>query len=183
MHEILYSLWLFLPAGIANMVPTIVWKLPLLRSWNAPVDNGREFRGIRVLGKNKTWRGMVCGVIVAGLAFYGQQQIMHEFGSFSAYLESVSYHTLPLWFGALMGFGALFGDLVESFIKRQKRIPSGSSWFPFDQLDYIIGACLITLPFYVADPIIYVLIACNWFALHLLFSFLGYLLKFKSTPL
>ena len=180
MHELLYSLWLFLPAGVANMVPTIVWRLPGLRNWNTPVDMAREWRGIRLLGANKTWRGMVCGVVAAGMVFYIQQQTMHQFGSFSDYLKTAEYGTLPLWFGALMGFGALFGDLVESFVKRQKRIPSGKSWFPFDQLDYIFGACLITLPFYTTETIIYILIALNWFVLHLVFSALGYSLKFKK---
>lgn len=181
MHEILYSLWLFLPAGVANMVPTIVWRLPLLSRWNTPIDFGKQVRGIRALGANKTWRGVVCGVIAGVIVFYAQQQAMPHLGGFSTYLESVGYDSLSLWFGVLLGFGALFGDSVESFFKRQRSIPSGKPWFPFDQLDYIIGACVLTLPLHQAAPIVYILIFVNWFALHLIFSALGYALKFKKA--
>ena len=37
------------------------------------------------------------------------------------------------------GFGVLFGDLVESFLKRRAGKPSGAPWFPWDQLDAALG--------------------------------------------
>lgn len=181
MHDLLYSVWLFLPAGVANMVPTIVWRLPGLRHWNSPVDFGRQVRGVRALGPNKTWRGIVCGVLVGTLVFFLQQHYASNLGNFSNYLHAVGYTDLPLLFGVLLGFGALFGDVVESFIKRQKHIAAGTSWFPFDQLDYIIGACLLTLPLYAPALHVYALIFINWFALHLIFSAVGYFLKFKKA--
>jgi len=46
--------------------------------------------------------------------------------------------------GALMGGGALTGDLVKSFIKRRLDIPPGRPWFPWDQLDWIMGAMLLS---------------------------------------
>lgn len=181
MYDFWYSLWLFLPAGIANMIPTIVWRLPMLKNWNTPVDAGKTFRGIRMLGANKTWRGVVCGVIAGAVVFILQQELVSQIGAFGDYLVRVGYTELPIIYGVLLGFGALFGDIIESFIKRQKQIPAGTSWFPFDQLDYIIGACIVTLPLYLLEPVVYVFIFVNWFALHLIFSALGYVLKFKKA--
>lgn len=181
MHDLLYSLWLFLPAGVANMIPTIVWRVPGLRKWNTPVDFGIKVRGIRALGPNKTWRGIVCGVIAGTVVFYWQQQVTNDLGSFSDYLEDAGYVHISLWFGVLLSLGALVGDAVESFIKRQKNIAAGTSWFPFDQLDYIIGACILTAFLYTPEPLAYALIFALWFALHLIFSALGYVLKFKKA--
>ena len=52
--------------------------------------------------------------------------------------------------GALLGFGAMTGDAVKSFFKRQRGIPPGKSWFPFDQLDFVVGgllfAALVAVP-------------------------------------
>ncbi|MBR9703121.1 CDP-archaeol synthase, partial [Candidatus Woesearchaeota archaeon] len=48
------------------------------------------------------------------------------------------------WFGFLAGFGALLGDLVESFIKRQLGFKSGELFFPWDKIDFVIGAFALT---------------------------------------
>jgi len=37
-------------------------------------------------------------------------------------------------------FGALIGDIVESFFKRRIGKVRGQDWIPFDQLDFILGA-------------------------------------------
>jgi CDP-diglyceride synthetase len=34
------------------------------------------------------------------------------------------------------------GDAVKSFFKRRLGITPGKSWFPFDQLDFVLGAIL-----------------------------------------
>jgi len=41
-------------------------------------------------------------------------------------------------------FGALLGDIVESFFKRRKGIERGKDWIPFDQLDFIIGVLFLS---------------------------------------
>ena len=67
MKEILFALWFFLPAGIANMSPILVANLPGLKRLKAPMDFGLTFRGQRVFGTHKTWRGFVVGIIAATL--------------------------------------------------------------------------------------------------------------------
>jgi len=83
----------------------------------------------------------------------------------------------------LFAIGALGGDAIESFFKRQRNIKSGGSWVPFDQLDYIIGSVLVSLFFVILTPMQYVWIFIVWFILHLLASYLGYLVGLKKDPI
>lgn len=45
-----------------------------------------------------------------------------------------------------MGAGALIGDMVKSGVKRFLHIAPGRPFFPWDQLDFILGATLFVLP-------------------------------------
>lgn len=171
-----WAFWFFLPAGFANMTPPIANKIPLLNRWNTPMDFGKSYRGKRIFGDNKRWRGLVFGTIFAGLIAGLEYSYLASFGA---------GHLIPKFalVGALMGLGALVGDAIESFFKRQVGIKSGSSWFPFDQIDYIVGGLLFSYPFvhYTVQQI--TLIFAIYFGLHLVISYIGYLLKFKERPI
>jgi len=119
---ILETTWLFLPAVIANIAPVFAARYNWLPAFNLPIDNGVSFRGVRLLGDNKTWRGLVVGIII---------------GSTVGILQGS-----PV-VGLLLSAGALIGDATKSFFKRQLKIAPGKSWVPFDQIDYILGALLI----------------------------------------
>lgn len=183
MNSILFVLWFFLPAGIANAAPVIANKVPLLRRWKTPLDFGKQYKGIRVFGTNKTWRGLVCGIGIASIIVYIQQLLWqhNDWPFLAAHADYLAYS--PLLLGFLFGFGALGGDAVESFFKRQHNVPAGKSWFPFDQTDYIIGGCLMTAFVVQLSLSEYTLIFIMWFGMHLLFSYIGYLLKLKSAPI
>ncbi|MGI9027790.1 MAG: CDP-archaeol synthase [Candidatus Saccharimonadales bacterium] len=183
MYDILFSLWFFLPAGIANAAPIIASRLPVLKNWSWPIDGGRRYRGIRIFGPHKTWRGLLVGAMAGGLVFVLQAALSDNLGSFTNYLDDKEFTMLPLWFGAVLGFGALAGDAIESFFKRQRHIKSGEPWLVLDQVDYIIGACLLSLLFIQFDWHIYALILLNWFVLHIIFSYLGYRLHLKNSPI
>src|SRR5882757_4594912 len=148
MKEILFALWFFLPAGVANMSPILVANLPGLRRLNAPMDFGLTFRGRRVFGSHKTWRGFMVGIISATLVLALQQLLTRHFGWAQTLTGQVDYASLPtLVMGPLFAIGALGGDAIESFFKRQRGIKPGEGWFPFDQTDYIIGGAVATAPF------------------------------------
>lgn len=185
LHDILFALWFLLPAALANSAPIFAQKLPGIRNLSAPIDGGRTFRGVELLGKHKTWRGIVSGVIVSTLILWLQQLAVAHFSwAYSLTSPEVNYAALPiLLLGPLFGLGALGGDAVKSFFKRQRRIPSGRSWLPWDQLDYIIGGILVSLPFVVLRPILYVWIIILWFGMHLLASYVGYKTGFKDSPI
>jgi len=123
--NILQVFYLMIPAYLANMAPPVLAKhVP----WNAPMDFGFSFGGIRIFGDHKTWAGFFCGVVMALLAGFILSRIYWPF-DFSA-----------LTWSALVGVGALLGDAVKSFFKRRVGIKSGRPWIPFDQVDYTVGA-------------------------------------------
>lgn len=172
-HDLAVIFLFFLPAGIANATPVFANKIPLVNRWKTPMDFGYSFHGKRLLGNNKTWRGLLTGSVLAGLT--------------GVIIVLVTGSTIPLLsifiLDFIMGIGALSGDAIESFFKRQRGIPSGKSWFPFDQIDYIIGGLLITYPIVRLPFRTMLIIIVMFFGLHLLFAFIGYALKLKDSPI
>lgn len=166
------------------MAPIGASKIPGLARWETPMDGGLTFRGKQLLGPHKTWRGFASGIVVATLTFWVQQLLFHHFEWIRTISDGVDYATLPtLLVGPLFGIGALGGDAVKSFFKRQVGVPSGHSWIPFDQIDYIVGTVVLTLPFVKLHSTQYLLILLVWFVLHLVASYIGWLLKLKDAPI
>jgi CDP-2,3-bis-(O-geranylgeranyl)-sn-glycerol synthase len=183
-HDLVFALWFFLPAGVANLTPVLVYKLPILRNWSAPIDFGHSWRGHRLLGANKTWRGIISGLIAATLAVWLQTTLLRHSSWLVGVSRPLDYMALPYFtLGFLLGLGALGGDALKSFFKRQLKVASGRSWFPFDQLDYVVGGLLLSALVVRLPAVIYAYIIVVYFALHLLFSYLGYLLKLKDHPI
>ncbi len=145
---LLQSLWFILPMGLANMMPVFGKRLLPRFSW--PVDEGRMFKGQPIFGAHKTWRGLVLGVVVGWLVFIIQQALF-EGSSFVRLLSLFDYGAMTAWLGVLMGLGAVLGDLVKSFLKRRRGIQAGAVWFPFDQLDFVIGGTLLAVPVFLPD--------------------------------
>lgn len=183
-HDILFSFWFFIPAGIGNSTPIIAAHLPGLRTLNAPMDFGKKFHGKRIFGAHKTLRGLLCGMLMGVLVIWLQMVLFHHYAWARRISSPLSYnHLSVLTLGLLLSFGALIGDAIESFLKRQYSIDSGQRWFPFDQFDYVIGGLLFAT-IYVRLPLQdYAWIVVIWFGMHLLFSYIGYMTKLKDQPL
>lgn len=182
MSDILFALWFFLPAGIANASPVFANKIPLLNKWKTPIDFGKSYRGSRIFGNNKTWRGMFFAILCGGVT-----------GSITylIYPESLQYISISMFtpiidmfvVGASLGAGALVGDAIESFFKRRSGVKPGDSWFPFDQTDYIIGGLIFATPFVILSFKTNLIIFVTWFCAHLFWSYIAFLLGLKSKPI
>jgi CDP-2,3-bis-(O-geranylgeranyl)-sn-glycerol synthase len=183
-HDILFSLWFFMPAGFANSTPIIAAHLPGLSNLNLPMDLGRTFRGKRIFGEHKTWRGLLIGLLVGVLIVWLQALAYRHYGWAQSIASPLDYGTISFMaLGTALGVGALMGDAIESFLKRQFNIASGHTWFPFDQLDFVIGGTLLSAVYVRLPAKDYVFILFIWFGMHLLFSYIGFLLKLKERPL
>lgn len=173
MNDYIAALLFFLPAGLANMTPVFMNRVPCINKWRTPLDFGKTWRGQTVFGANKTWRGLLFGTLVGGLS-----------GVVIARLNVNTVVTIePFWVGFLLGFGALAGDAVASFLKRRRGLEPGQSWFPIDQLDYIIGGLFliylfVQLPLWAIATIVLV-----YFGLHLVINFIGYRLGWRRHPI
>ena len=141
MTTILKILWFLVTPGFANIAAAVSGHI--LPKFSTPVDSGKTFKGKRILGGHKTWRGLLFGVIFGLLTFRLQQTIYAE-SSFFRSVSSFDYQKSTLVLGFFLALGALVGDLAKSFFKRRLDIKPGKSWFPFDQIDWIAGAILFS---------------------------------------
>lgn len=184
LHELFFALWFFLPAGIANMMPIFAARWPIIKPWDYPIDFGKTYRGKRIFGTHKTWRGLIVGIIFATLTLALQVWLIREVSFLADLTDQVDYATLPvLVLGPLFGFGALAGDCIESFFKRQRGTPPGQGWFPFDQTDYIIGGALATMPFVQLTIAQYIMLIVIWLIVHVVASYIGYVAGVKERPI
>jgi CDP-2,3-bis-(O-geranylgeranyl)-sn-glycerol synthase len=183
-RDILFVLWVFAPAGIANMVPILAARVPVIKHFDQPIDAGRSFRGKRIFGDHKTWRGILTGVVAATAILALQQLLYSQYGWFQWISQDIDYMQLPTWLvGPLFGIGALGGDAAKSFFKRQLNVAPGKSWFPYDQLDYVVGGALAVAPFIRFSPGQYVLLVVIWLAIHVAATHIGYWLRLKESPI
>ncbi len=183
MNDILTILWIFAPIGFANTGPVTASKLPFLRRYNQPLDFGKTYRGKRIFGDHKTIRGIIAGGVV-GLLTAGLQILLSAVFSWpESYSMGLDYgSTMILVMGLFMGFGALIGDAVKSFFKRQMNIAPGRSWVPFDQLDFVIGGAIASLPFIVLPFYMYVLTLFVALIIHPTFNVLAWILRLQDKP-
>lgn len=141
---IVQTLWHFLPAAVANMAPVFASRWNLLPSLNRPLDAGRSYQSKRLLGDNKTWRGLVAGIVVAAVTGYLQYVIVASFDVSHLLLVAFGSPNEAALFGGVLGAGALGGDVLKSFLKRRLGKLSGQPWRPWDQLDAIVGALVVS---------------------------------------
>jgi CDP-2,3-bis-(O-geranylgeranyl)-sn-glycerol synthase len=188
MTDFLLALIFFLPAGLANASPIFANKIPILNRWEAPLDFGKSYKGMRIFGEHKTWRGVLFGVVIGGLTVWLERKVWWEmYPTRSSLWLSVErmmhFSSNYLLVGCLLAFGALLGDAIESFFKRRKGIESGKSWFPFDQTDYIIGGLLVVSPLVIFTLKGYLIILAVWTGMHLIGSYVGYIVGLKERPI
>lgn len=172
-------LWFVLPGAMGNAAPVIVKDY--FKELAGPIDGGATFRGKRVLGDHKTWRGIIAGSLF-GLVVGGLQGLLYsnfEFARDISIIDLSGYH--GLFFGFLMGFGALLGDAIKSFFKRQVGIAPGKSFVPWDQIDTFFGVLLVVYWFY-SIPIEYIVFGLFFVpVLHVGINLLGYYLGIKEN--
>ncbi|MFH1316283.1 MAG: CDP-2,3-bis-(O-geranylgeranyl)-sn-glycerol synthase [Candidatus Woesearchaeota archaeon] len=172
---ILSSVYFMLPAYFANMAPVIVRRFTNLLDY--PIDFNIKFGGKPLLGKNKTWRGLFFGVVFALIIAYVQFLLKNSL--FFSSISIIGYNSW-LMIGFLLGLGALVGDFSKSFVKRRLSIKPGKRFFPFDQLDFIIGA-LIFISIIMVPPIdLLITILIISLVLHVVVNHLAYYLKIRK---
>ena len=168
--------YFFLPAYFTNMTPPLIRRAGLFNSLDIPVDFNKKFFGQPIFGKNKTWRGVIFGIIV-GISMAGLQLWLYQF-SFFKKIGFLHYQEINiLAFGFLISSGAVFGDLLFAFIKRRLKMEPGARFIPWDQTNYVIGATFFLTPFLKIRIMIWITIIILTFLLHIIINRIGYCLK------
>ncbi len=137
---LLQCFYFMLPGYFANMAPVMIKKINLLVF---PIDFNAKINNKPVLGKNKTFRGLIFGIIFSIIIAYFQYFLYSI-----EFFKNVSFFNYNNWlaFGILMGLGALSGDMIKSFFKRRVNIKPGNKFIPFDQMDFVIGSFIFIIP-------------------------------------
>ena len=171
---IFLCLWYLLPAALGNHTASCgsrIWLPAILKNGLAklarPVDFGVQWHGMEIFGKNKTWRGLLVGT-AAGILTAGVQALLFFKTDFFKANTLVDYGKVDfILLGALMGGGALIGDLIKSFVKRRLGVSPGKPWFPWDQLDWIAGAMLLSSIVYIPPARVAAVTALLYVGVHL----------------
>lgn len=140
---ILYSIYLMIPAYFAN-------GSALVFGGGTPMDFGKyAWDGRRLIGDGCTWRGLfgggILGMIVGGiLGILSDMNVASNlFNLSSSQITLVSGNFIQgLLIGFLLGFGALIGDAIGSFIKRRLNFERGKPVPLLDQLDFVVFALI-----------------------------------------
>ncbi len=171
---LLSCFYFMLPAYFANMAPVIVKKINFIK---IPIDFGKTLDNKPIFGKNKTFRGLVFGVLFAVIIAY-IQYIFYQNNIFLD-LALIDYSNWLL-LGFLMGFGAIFGDLIESFVKRRLDYEPGKAFVPWDQTDFVLGALIFVYPIVALSMEKIAIIIILSFILHIMVNHSAYFLKIRN---
>ena len=181
---------LFLIAAfiISGIVHTIWMRSRTSLRFVIPLDGGLKFRQRRILGDNKTLRGLMVLIPGTGCSFFLLGTVV---SSQPGVLDGVWPLSPPAFglLGLLAGLGFMLGELPNSFIKRQMGILPGEVakgltqkviFLIIDRVDSLLGM-LLAISLVVPTPWqiwLYVFVLGPF--IHWFFSFVLFLLKVKE---
>ncbi|MEM1644809.1 MAG: CDP-2,3-bis-(O-geranylgeranyl)-sn-glycerol synthase [Ignisphaera sp.] len=173
LKEVLTLVWLVLPAYVANGSPVVGAKiLDKVGFKRHPVDMGKLFiDGRRIFGDNKTWEGLVIGIVSGILVGFIQSYLC---------CHSLEYIVR----GVALSIGAMTGDLLGAFIKRRLGIKSGDPLPIVDQTLFLFVALTLAYALNTVNITLsqlLVLTAITIF-LHVATNFVSYKLRLKDVP-
>ena len=178
---VLAAVYFMLPAYVANLSG-------LAFGGGTPVDGGRECKdGRRLIGNGVTWKGLQNGTIIGTLVGVVLGIIGTFYGDLSALTGGIiDLHVYGSVFGGLilgflMAFGALLGDAVGSFLKRRIGLERGAPAPIMDQLDFVIGALVLSLLVVQISWEFFIIIALLSLVLHLGSNTFAYLIGIKDV--
>lgn len=171
---LLKCFYLMLPAYFANMAPVMIKRINLFMF---PIDFDKKINNKPIFGKNKTFRGFVFGIVFAIIVPYLQFLLYN-----AEFFKNISFFNYQNWllFGALMGLGALTGDLIKSFFKRRLNIEPGARFIPFDQIDFVVGALIFIMPIFDLTLKIFIASLLLSFVLHIIVNHIAFYLKIRN---
>src|SRR5215510_3948870 len=151
MREFYVIAYLFFPLLVGLALHGFCIKYDILAFLCSPIDRGRSFRGKRIFGDNKSWRGVVVVGLGTAIGFGLQSLLLHRIASIRG-VELFDYAFFKsAALGSAVGVAAMLSELPNSFIKRRFEIAPGSvakGWkrvifYVYDQIDFLLGAWLV----------------------------------------
>jgi CDP-2,3-bis-(O-geranylgeranyl)-sn-glycerol synthase len=147
---------------VANSAPVMARKL-LDKKLATPLDGGRLWSdGQPLLGRSKTIRGLLAAIVATAVVAYGLG--------------------LGLIFGALFGALAMLGDLISSFIKRRRGLPSSSRSRGLDQIPEALLPAAFAMLYFNLTLLDLIVVVALFFVLAVTLSPLLFRLGLRRRP-
>lgn len=183
----MHALLLLMPVIGAPLLHGPVLALDLLRGLKRPLDGGRTWRGRRLLGDNKTWRGaivMTLGPVLAAVALW-------RWPWWRGTIPDDAVDAGPVLIGLLVGLGTVLGELPNSLLKRQLDVAPGTqaggarglALTILDQGDLVLGIWVLLLPVYGMPAWVAALGFAVVSVVHLAVNVVGYAIGARSAPI
>ncbi|MHA1233890.1 MAG: CDP-archaeol synthase [Promethearchaeota archaeon] len=208
---LIFSVLFIVPAYFSNAGMVIV-------GGGKPLDKGKLWRdGRRIFGDHKTVGGLVKGPLYIGiplsialfLLFFILWPVIQQIpiegassGVYKVYSELFYYQyyfvggSFPIGIVIILlrivfcSYGAAFGDLAGSFLKRRVNIKSGAPFWIVDQLDFAVGALIFALIPAIFFPGVYLIPDLNIViflliltpSVSLISNTIAYLINLKDVP-
>jgi CDP-diglyceride synthetase len=181
------AIYLLLPLLPAVTLSGLILRYDLFAWSKRPIDGGATFRGHRIFGDNKTWRGAAAMVVGCLLTVAVQKYIITDRVGGWAVIDYRNANVFGL--AMALGGGAILGELPNSFIKRQLGVAPGQNangllgpvFYVWDQTDSIFAIWLLLLFWVWPSGLLLLMSFVVMFAAHQLVSLLGYLLGARQT--
>lgn len=211
---LIFSMLFIVPAYFSNAGMVIVGGgKPLDRG-----KNWRD--GRRILGDHKTVSGLIKGPLFIGIPLscalfllfivlwpaiqeipitgttLGVYKLYSKFSYYQYYFIGGPLNQYPI--GILMlgfrivfcSYGAAFGDIAGSFLKRRFDIKSGAPFWVVDQLDFVVGAIIFaSIPalffpgfYFIPDINIIIFLLILTPSVSFIANTIAYLIKLKDVP-
>ena len=183
-------LFLGSPLLLVAIAQGLCIKYDWLSRLKRPLDLGLSFRGKRIFGDHKTWRGLMINLVFCSMGTM-IQTLLQNLGVFPQWLFLLDYSENGYLIGILLGLGMTVGELPNSFVKRQLDIFPGKRkkgllgvvFFLFDQVDLTIGIWVF-LYLLIRPSLLFII--WSFFitiVLHVAISSVGYLFGMHKTTI
>lgn len=185
------AVFLVFALAIAGAVHVAWLRSAYSRHFVAPIDAGASWRGRRLLGDNKTWRGFMAMPLAAALVFSLAAQFREVLPTwFAAGIWAISAGELA-FVGFICGLAFMLAELPNSFIKRQLDIYPGATAPHFglrvlflfiDRIDSTLGVLIVLSLLLPVSGMTWVWALLLGICLHWLFSCWLFALRLKGRP-
>lgn len=178
----LQAVSLIMPILISGVYFVYVIRNNKLKFLNIPIDGGLKLNSKRLIGDNKTYRGVVIYIIGSIMV----SVILHFGESKGINLINPVYKNNPIILGLLVGVCYSTGEIINSIIKRRFNIKPGSVHGNYrfiqriiDRSDGIIFSALVLSLIYKIDILQIILAVLIAYILHYLIEIIMQKLSIK----
>lgn len=175
-----------IPITLAAILHMVAVRFNLFASLKIPLDYGKTYKGKRIFGDSKTYRGVVLMMLLSILGVYILQLLCSIFEDVNS-LNIMRFNQYPgFFYGTLFGLGYTLAELPNSFFKRRKGIPEGKSGsvlnIILDQFDSVVGCMLLLFPFTNMSWSFFGYGCLVFLGLHMFFNLSLYLIGVRKNP-